>query len=451
MRSPALSLGLGIALVCLAGEARANPMDAFGLGSRGTAMGGAQAADAQDFGANYYNPAGLARAQELELSLGYVRADQFLYVNGANSGVPPVKGLVGGVVAPGRVFGIPFAFGAAMFLPDDVLSRVDDVPQTQPNWTLYGDLNQRLYVAANLAVSPLPWLQLGGGVAFQAATTGTVGITGSLVVLKSADSELRHDVDADLTAIRYPQVGARIELSKRVALGFVYRGQFSERLDIRALLSGGIQVLPGSAPLTTALYNLETASVSAFLPQQGVLGGSWEITDDLRANLDLTYVNWSAYVSPVASFDVKLDIPVPKGGWPPGITPPTTPAPTVAIPLGMHDTLVPHLGVEWRAIQFAKWEGFVRGGYEYDKSPIPEQTGVTNYIDRDRHAFSLGLGARLKHLLPELPGDVRFDGHAQLSELVSETTLKSNPADYVGDYVAGGHIWNVGGTMTLGF
>ncbi len=449
MRAPAI--GLATTLLCLAGSARATPLDAFGMGSRGTAMGGAQAADVADFSANYYNPAGLARAQGVELSLGYMRADQFLYVNGSNSGVDPVKGLVGGVVVPGRLFRVPFAFGAALFLPDDFLSRVVALPQDQPRWELYDNRNQLLYVAANLAVSPFSWLQIGGGISFMAATSGSLAISGSAAVLQPAGSELRHEVDADLTAIRYPQVGARIELSKHVALALVYRGQFSQELDLHAILSGGITLLPMGKLLTTAYYDLVTDSVSAFQPQQGVLGTSWEVTPDVRVNVDLTYVNWSAYVPPVAALDVKLNIPPPSFGWPLGITPPTTPGATPVIPINMHDTVVPHLGVELRVADQARWQGFVRGGYEYDRSPIPEQTGETNYIDRDRHVFSFGLGLRLIHLPSVLPGDVRFDGHAQLSELFPGVTMKANPADFVGDYVAGGHMWNLGGNMTVGF
>ncbi len=446
----ALPLALGLLLLPL--PARANPVDAFGLGSRGTAMGGAQAADVSDFSANYYNPAGLARATGLELSLGYMRADHFLYTNGQNNGVDPVKGLVGGVVAPGKLLRIPFAFGVALFLPDDRLSRVIALPQDQPRWELYSNRNQRLYIAANLAVSPAPWLQVGGGIAFMAATEGTLSITGAAAISQPDSSQLRHEVDADLTAIRYPQLGARVELSPRVALALVYRGQFSESLNLGAILRGDVKTFPSEVgALTTAFYSLQTDSVNAFLPQQGVLGTSFEITRDLHANVDLTYVNWSAYVAPVASVAVKLNIPPPVGGWPAGIMPPTTPAPTALIPIDMHDTVVPHFGVEWRAIEQPKWEGLLRAGYEYDRSPIPEQVGQTNYIDRDRHAFSLGLGLRLAHLIPELPGDVRIDGHAQLSELFPGVTLKNNPADLVGDYTAGGHIWNLGGNLTVGF
>ena len=70
---------------------------------------------------------------------------------------------------------------------------------------------------------------------------------------------------------------------------------------------------------------------------------------------------------------------------------------------------------------------------------------------RYRHSASLGLGARLVAPIKELPGDVRLDAHAQLSELVEATTKKADAADLVGDYTATGHIWNVGATLTVGF
>jgi hypothetical protein len=50
-----------------------------------------------------------------------------------------------------------------------------------------------------------------------------------------------------------------------------------------------------------------------------------------------------------------------------------------------------------------------------------------------------------------LPGDVRFDAHVQLSVLPTETTTKADPADLVGDYTAGGQIWNAGATAAVAF
>ncbi len=440
-----MGLMAGFVLASLERLARANPHDTFGFGSRSAAMGNAVSADARDVSANYYNPAGLVNADGLELSIGYFRASHHLQINGVDNQVDPVKGLVGGVVAPGTFFGTRFAFGIAVHLPDDRISRVRASRQEQPRWELHDNRNQRLYLAANLAVAPFRWLQLGGGVSFMSSTTGRLDITGSANVFNPSQSQLRHEVDADLTAVRYPQLGARVALSDRAALALVYRGEFQLGLDLAAHLQGDI------SGLTTARYDLVTSSVNNFLPRQVVLGGSWEITPDLRANLDLTWLNWSAYIAPVAKLDVSLDIPPPAGGWPASITPPETPAPTRLVPLVLQDRLVPHLGLEWRALARSRIEGFIRAGYEVQKTPIAPQSGSVSYIDRDRHTASLGLGLRLMHPGEVLPGDVRLDMHAQLSILPEETTLKASPADLVGDYRAGGTLWNLGATLSTTF
>jgi hypothetical protein len=461
MRSRAcLTLALSVALALVARGARANPLDAFGFGSRGTSMGGAVAADVSDFSAGYYNPAGLARAHGFELSAGYFRSDHSLYMNGQNNGVDPVKGLVGGAVVPGKILDVPFAVGVGIHLPDDRLARVRALAQDQPRWEMYDNRNQRLWFGVNLAVSPTPWLQLGGGVTMMAATVAGLDISGDFDLFKPYESSLRHQVQADLKLVAYPDFGARVQVSKRVTLALVYRGQFQMDLKVNAQVHAGAALGTASNPngtgipqvdLTTVGLGLHTDTIDSFLPQQVVAGSSFQITDDLRANLDVTWVNWSAYVAPVTRIDTQLNIPPPKGGWPSGIQPPAQPAPIVILPISIQDRFVPHVGVEWRAIARPSWEGFLRGGYEFDKSPIGAQTGQTNYVDSDRHVISTGIGVRLIHPGEVLPGDVRFDVHAQLSVLPDITVLKTDPSDLVGNYTAGGHIWNFGGTATVGF
>jgi long-chain fatty acid transport protein len=434
----------------VSGEANANPMDVFGFGSRETAMGGAVSADVSDFSASYYNPAGLARAHGLEVSVGYFRVDHSLSLNGKDSGVDPVAGMSGGAVVPGKLYGAPFAFGVGFHIPDHWLTRVRALPQFQPRWELYDNRNQRLWFGVDAAISPLPWLQVGGGVTFMAATKATLDISGHIDLFTPTDSSLRHQVDADLTLIAYPAFGARAEVSKDLAFALVYRGHFQMDLTVNANVLAGVG-LGRAGDLTTLSLALATDTVDAFLPQQAVAGVSWKPTEDLHANLDVTWVNWSAYVPPVSRITTHLDVPPPQGGWPLGIKPPTPPAPTVILPIDIHDVVVPHLGLEWRAIARPSWEGFVRGGYEYAKSPIGPQTGPTNYVDRDRHSVSAGLGLRLVKPGALLPGDVRFDAHAQLSILPTSTTTKDDASDPVGDYTAGGHIWNVGLMATVGF
>ena len=446
MRRSAFTSALVLAAGLLgARDAHANPPDTYGFGSRETAMGNAASADTHGVAANYYNPAALARSRGLELSIGYFRAEHHLTINGLDNGVDPVKGINGGLVVPGALFTIPFAFGLGVHLPDDRISRVRALRQEQPRWELYDNRNQRLFLAANLAIEPFPWLEIGGGLSFMSSTKGTLDISGSANVLTPDDSQLRHEVNADLTAVRYPQAGMRVALSDRIALAAVYRGEFRLGLDLKAHLSGDI------TGLTTALYDIETHSVNNFLPQQVVFGGSWLLTKDVRASLDGTWVNWAAYVPPVAQLDVVLDIPPPKGGWPATITPPTAPAPTRIVPLHMHDRLIPHFGGEWRALKTRRFDGFLRAGYEYSKTPIDPQTGLTNYVDRDRHTFSVGLGVTAHDLVVELPASISLDLHAALSELIEDTTHKASAADFVGDYTARGTIVNVGGMLTIAF
>ena len=434
--------------------AGANPLDAFGFGSRGAAMGSAVAADARDFSASYYNPAGLALAHGFEMSIGYMSVQHSLSMNGQDNQVDPVRGLVAGAVVPGRLFGVPFAIGVGLHIPDDRLTRVRALPQDQPRWELYDNRNQRLVINVEGAISPFPWLQLGGGVTYMASTRALLDISGDINVTSPTDSALRHQVNADLTLDVYPELGARVEVNKRVALALVYRGQYSLDLNVAANVRAGARLggLGGGMDITHILLAMRSDTVDMFLPQQVVLGSSFEPIDGLKANLDVTWVNWSAYVPPVTRLGVNLDLPPPPGGFAQyGIRPPAPPVPVVPLPIEMHDRFVPHLGVEWRAVTRAAWEGFVRGGYEFDKSPIGPQSGSTNYVDCDRHAVSLGLGVRLIALSSVLPGDVRFDTHAQLSILPMSTTVKNDPSDAVGDYTAGGHIWNVGVTGTVAF
>ena len=69
----------------------------------------------------------------------------------------------------------------------------------------------------------------------------------------------------------------------------------------------------------------------------------------------------------------------------------------------------------------------------------------------NRHVLSAGLGVKLRAPIAELPGDVRLDAHGSYAHLPEETTRKVSPADFVGDYARGGHQWNVGSTLSVGF
>lgn len=447
MRSAA---ALAAALLCtaIAGTTRANPADAFGLGSRSIALGGAVSADVHDFSANYYNPSALALVPATDLSLGYMYVSHHLELNGHDSQVDPVRGLMGGVVAPGRIAKVPFAFGLGTHVSDERLSRARTVDPSVPVWVLYDNRSQFLYLTANLALRPFKWLAVGGGMSFLAATKGSFGITGTAVLpdptgrRSQYDSQLRHEVDADLTAVRYPEFGITILPSDRFSAALVYRGQAELNLAIDAKLKGKVDAGLLTVP---AQYSLESQTLDAFIPRQVVLGTSTRPLDHLRVNLDVTWVQWSAYKSPVSYSVTSLQVPLPKSLLPPATKPSSRTDPHFS------DRFVPRIGVEYRFQLQKKLELPVRVGYAFEKTPVPDQTGATNFVDNDRHIFSIGAGFVLKHPGAVLPGNLRFDVDAQLSVLPTRVTLKQSPADFTGDYSARGTILAGGATLSVGF
>ncbi|HVK65307.1 MAG TPA: hypothetical protein VM694_12575, partial [Polyangium sp.] len=169
---------LAAAWLLAAPEARASAPGTYGMGSRTGALAGAVTADAADFSGCFYNPAGLVSAPGLELSVGYLYADNRLRINGKDNDVADVHGLMAGIVAPGKILSLPFAFGIATYIPDNGLSRIRALRQETPRWELYNDRPTILFLSVHLAVRPLPWLELGGGLAFLAATRGRFGIRG---------------------------------------------------------------------------------------------------------------------------------------------------------------------------------------------------------------------------------------------------------------------------------
>src|SRR5262245_65010819 len=214
-----------------AAPARANPMDAFGYGSRATAMGGAATAASEDSSANYYNPAGLVHGRDLRIDVGYRYAQPLLRMNGRDVGVDASRGFLLGLVAPGAIGPFRFALGASLWLPDQRLTRVRSLPFAQPRFVLFDNRPQPLYFAANLAIQIVPRLYIGGGLTFMSRTAGQLFLKGDLAISGPDASSLVSRIDVDLLAVRYPQFGLLWEAAPWLSIGVSYRHSFVLDLD----------------------------------------------------------------------------------------------------------------------------------------------------------------------------------------------------------------------------
>lgn len=440
----------------LSGSAFGDVPGSYGLGSRAAAMAGAVSADADDFSSVYYNPAGLVSAKGVSVSVGYMANLHKLAINQQDSRVRDVRGVVFGLVAPGRLFDVPVAFGLAAHLPDNGISYLKAERQGTPRWEIYGSRQQLLYLAADLAVRLTSWLDVGAGIGFLSATRGSFFIRGRANVLRPFDSQLEHQVDADLTSVRYPQVGARFHYPGLGSLALTYRGQSNLDLQLDARLQGLVDFAGIEVPL---LYELEAQTISAFTPQQVTLGLSFQAIPTLHINADLTWYGWSGYKSPTATIAADLQVEPPPGT---PIALPDSPPPTVPVSPRFRDRLAPRLGVEWivglgtqRRLFHGRnrhlFEWATRLGYSFDPTPVPDQLGSSNFVDSNRHNLAAGVGLSLVKPSATLPAEIGFDVHGSYSLLEDRRSQKDNPSDFVGDFRASGSIVGFGAGLELSF
>jgi long-chain fatty acid transport protein len=422
--------------------ARANPVDAFGFGSRGPAMGGALTADSDDAAANYYNPAGLVAGHDLRIDLGYRYAQPILRLNRRDVGVDASRGLAVGLVAPSAIGPFRFAFGAALWLPDQRITRVRALPYQQPRFVYYDNRMQRLYLAADLAVQIVRGLYIGGGLVFMSRTRGEVYLRGNIAIGNADSSSLQSNINVDLIAVRYAQAGVRWDARPWLSLGATFRQQFLLQLDQQFRIDGNIG---GNPPIVkNGYFQAHSVSTDLFDPMELTVGAAVRPTTRTRVTFDFTWARWSQFPVPAANLTLGLDV----GQFNDKVhLPPQRSYP----PAGFHDIVIPRFGVEWRAADRERWALDVRGGYSYEPTPAPEQFAESNFADSDKHTFSVGAGVELRRLRPILPRPLTLDAHVAATWLPRRLNRKIDPTDPVGDYIVDGVIPQVGVTLRSRF
>ncbi|HZS37125.1 MAG TPA: outer membrane protein transport protein [Polyangia bacterium] len=432
----AAAFALALAAASATG-ARANPVDAFGFGSRAVAMGGAATAASEDASANYYNPAGLVVGRELRIDLGYRYAQPLLRINRRDLGVDASRGFNVGLVAPAAIGPFRFAFGVALWLPDQRLTRVRSLPFAQPRFVYYDNRIQRLFLAANLAIQIVPKLYIGAGLVFMSRTQGTLSLQGNVAVSNPDDSSLVTSINVDLVAVRYWQAGIRWDALPYLSLGASFRQDFTLALDQQFAINGSIGN-PGIQPVVPAgFFQARSISTDLFQPWQLTFGAAVRPTRHALVTFDLTYARWSEFPVAAANLTLTLDIGQfnPQVHLPP---PRSYPAP------GFRDIVIPRVGVEWRVLDRERVGVDARGGYSYEPSPVPDQFGESNLADSDKHTFACGVGVELKRLAPILRYPLNLDAHVAVTYLPDRVSRKVDPRDPVGDFVADGVVVQLG-------
>lgn len=401
------------------------------------------------------------------------------------------------------------ALGIAAYMPSAALLQVDMADPYMPYYVMYKNMNNRFAVAPGLSIHPVEGVYLGLGVQVKSDISARGRLrTYADISAFSSDSDL--DVDANVvagvdnltigilpaTALNF---GVLLDLSalaasdddalkrrlRRHAIGLAYRAPWyaGTSADVVATASGQIQfddqtVLLSdlmSEPIHVELKDL----IGFYTPSQLSIGlrtgfgdawggPGWTASETGRLTLvgDMTLTKWSKFVETTAPYQAIVVDDVE------GVN--------VAITVGddygnpnFHDTVSWHGGARYtfgpykggRTFQTAKVH--VRAGGAWVPTPVPAQTGRTNYMDSDRWMLAAGAGveaaqlAPFKKMAPVARGPVRFDLGMQYHRLLTNTSVKDGSllsdadgdgvVEYPRGYPLGGEITSRGGLWVVSF
>jgi len=382
-------------LVLLAGifigrPAFASPFDHFGLSSRAAAMGGAYTSLATDYTGNYYNPAALVFSKGASVGLGATFSSYSLYANGEKKDIDPFWGLtVGGVIPFRGMFENRTALGLLVFMADgSELYNMTSLPQNTKKFIIEEDRPAHIQILANLSVRLAPGLSIGGGLQVNQYLWSKINVSvdsNNLIGTPNSPVPLG-DIDIVNVYKGTPMYSIYYQPTEKLHFGLTYREAMNFRLKLISTVNiQGAQGLLGTVSNSVPV-ELTVDCHILYTPRQTTLGVSYQPLSPLIASLDLTWMDWSNFPSPAPNISVYSPIPEVNQAF-------QNSNPSLESPLkpGFHDTLVTKVGAEYKLFDWLS----LRAGYEFTPSPVPTQTsGLTNYLDSDRHTVTFGTGFR---------------------------------------------------------
>ena len=406
-------LFVGLSMALPPPTSHAGPCQAFGFGGRAIAMGGAVAASSADYAAMFYNPAGVAFAEGPTLGAGFVYGSPDLRINGEEQDVDPIRAFqVGGSLPLGssKYLG-RITLGLAVHIPTSTAMTLGAEDPAKPHFVLYSIDPQRTAVYLGGSVRILPSLSIGGGVSILAEAELNLNLSLLSSSFITHHSPTKYNFD--------PIFGIKFKPTKSLALAAVYRESKTATLKPELkIFVGDEQILP-----TVTIFNQFN-----YEPREAVVAAMYSFRERLVVEVDVTWMDYSNYQVSTPKYEFEEEVP----DW-------------VKTLLSMNnfpdpefkDIFVPRLGTEFMVNKYFT----LRGGYYYQASPVPDQRGITNYVDADKHVISIGGG--VKAFLPpkilERPIHIDFVFQAQI--LQKRSVIKDDPEDPVGDYTVDGEIF----------
>ena len=437
----------------------ANILETYGFGSRPIGMGGAYCAVADDFAAVWYNPAGLSQIDKVDLGVGMNSIDaRFKSIKGVTVGDNPAGdpelgeldthihdngGFTGGFSV-----GITekLGMGLGIYVPSNrFIARLQTQNQREPHFVMYENRPERLVILLSGGVEVLKGFSIGAGANILFGPAGKMDF--EIGVGNEGNGELSLEFRPRVS----PYAGLHYKIRDDMSIGVVYR-EYLEHGDLDINMDAEVDAQLVLIPIAGQLH-----SMVFYSPRQVTLGWAWNPGERSLVSFDLTWLEWSEFEDASLGMIMRL-----------GQNGAILPFEAVLDP-DFRDTFLPRAGIEY---QLKKWHDLsrvkavdltLRGGYYFVDSPVPEQSGITNYMDSDSHVFSTGLGVTLQspfeidrtfhmnlHLQYHYLEEREHDKDMDMMDLDGDGSPETRIMGYPG-YVTGGEIISGGFTLGVSF
>jgi long-chain fatty acid transport protein len=386
------------------GLAEADTFETFGAGARSQGMAGSLGAEAQGHEGIYHNPAGLVSGRA-RLSLGvygsYDRTSVLLMER--PSGYDPLGyedrlnkrqdtseyGSSGGLLLGGTISPIEdkFTLGVVIALPFAGAVRIDthfddereQYFTNQLHYTRLGKNSRRESIGFGMAYRFQSWISMGVGLMVMPEIV-TVNQVYTPNAVKPETAYLNISTSNGLREALV--VGLRVDPNVHVSIGVTVQD------EIGFGLSGKSEIQINGTTGTEAIEQPINLS-DGYHPPRVALALAGRLSNGTVLNLETVWMGWARFRDHHAAVG------------------------------GFDDVLEFRAGLEMPVSDGS----FVRFGGAWKPTPVPDQTGRTNYVDNDRLLLSTGGGQRFAWFGQVFQIDAAVQFHGLMARTVHKTTL----------------------------
>lgn len=478
-----------IALLALELSAQATVPDSYGAGGRAIGMGGGGIAVVDDGSAAAINPAGLYQIRRPTVSLGFSEVSEkfaavpALYWDTNRDGIVDdldtpldysagVDDAAGFHFAAGRNVGGKFGVGVSGYVPATRLLRFSTFEPELPTYIQYDNRPQRYTLAVGVGGQPIRGLAIGAGIDFvpaarysvaltiDATITGTENPDGTVDELVGNVNVDVHEMDLDLVPGFAPTVGVQLDFGewspklKGFWLAAAYRGSVGLPISVDLDLQANVRAedIGDLDPfIFAAILEGKLALFDHYVPAMLTLGAAYRAEDTFSTYIDIRQTMWRRMTLNVARVEdvnvtsplVELDDFVTDGN-----AYDVTLRNTISIRTGLELRLP-----EWKLDSDLRYiRLYVRGGFQWEPTPLVSQGTNSAFLDADRMGVAAGIGFETWDPWELVDGPVRFDVFAQYHTLLPSTLAHNSdvpaegfPIDGAGIPI-GGQLLVVGGS-----